>query len=190
MSHDHELYAGLSQGTKPCQGDRRDEENAGAAARLVGEAKAQLRWQCRRGMRELDELLLRYLDSTYAGAGDAEKAAFRALLTLPDPELISYLLGQQSPPSELASVTERIRRGTQACSWSARLVWRQRSTSLRNRHLDYFQTARNGGPPVARRCWMGSGGWRTRCPGYRSAVPLLPAQLLRQRVGFAAGQIR
>lgn len=78
------------------------------------QATAQLRWQCRRGMRELDELLLRYLESTYPCSTDSEKAAFQALLALPDPELISYLLGQQSPPPELDSVTQSIRRGTQA----------------------------------------------------------------------------
>ena len=70
---------------------------------------SRLRWQCRRGMRELDELLLRYLDSCYASAGDAEKTAFRALLQLPDPELNAYLLQRQTPSSEsIAGVIERI----------------------------------------------------------------------------------
>ena len=71
----------------------------------------QLRWQCRRGMRELDELLLTYLDHQYSAAGDAEKAAFHTLLALPDPELISYLLQQQSNPAELDIVIQSIRSG-------------------------------------------------------------------------------
>ncbi|MGI9200589.1 MAG: succinate dehydrogenase assembly factor 2 [Woeseiaceae bacterium] len=75
---------------------------------------AQLRWQCRRGMRELDELLVRYLETTYLSVDETEKAAFRTLLTLPDPELISYLLGQQVPPADLDSVTKRIRRESEA----------------------------------------------------------------------------
>jgi len=51
-------------------------------------------------MRELDELLVRYLESRYPVAGDEEKAAFRAVLELPDPELNGYLLQRQSPSSE------------------------------------------------------------------------------------------
>ena len=51
-------------------------------------------------MRELDELLTAYLENHYDGAGDAEKAAFEALLELPDPELVGYLLNRQQPASE------------------------------------------------------------------------------------------
>jgi succinate dehydrogenase flavin-adding protein (antitoxin of CptAB toxin-antitoxin module) len=62
-------------------------------------------------MRELDELLLTYLDHRYSSADDAEKAAFHSLLELPDPELISYLLQQQSHPPELDIVIQSIRSG-------------------------------------------------------------------------------
>lgn len=75
---------------------------------------AQIRWQCRRGMRELDDLLLNYLDNRYCDAGDAEKAAFHSLLALPDPDLISYLLQQQSHPAELDIVIQSIRSGVKA----------------------------------------------------------------------------
>ena len=51
-------------------------------------------------MRELDELLMRYLESRYPIADDDEKAAFQAVLELPDPELNSYLLQRQTPSSE------------------------------------------------------------------------------------------
>ena len=47
---------------------------------------SRLRWRCRRGMRELDVLLVRYLDRDFAGASSRERDAFRALLDLPDPE--------------------------------------------------------------------------------------------------------
>ena len=76
----------------------------------------KLQWQCRRGMRELDELLARYLDDAYVRAPETKKAAFRELLELPDPELIGYLLGshEHSDP-QIADVIETIRsraRGT------------------------------------------------------------------------------
>ena len=51
-------------------------------------------------MRELDELLIRYLESRYPIADDDEKAAFRTVLELPDPELNGYLLQRQMPSSE------------------------------------------------------------------------------------------
>ena len=70
--------------------------------------QSRIRWQCRRGMRELDELLLSYLDRNYAVASEAEKAAFQSLLTLPDPDLLGYLLQQQSHPPELTVVLQKL----------------------------------------------------------------------------------
>ena len=54
----------------------------------------RMRWRCRRGMRELDVLLERYLAERWPTASAEGRAAFRALLELPDPELASLLLGQ------------------------------------------------------------------------------------------------
>jgi antitoxin CptB len=61
----------------------------------------RMRWQCRRGMKELDQLLTGYLDNGYAAAPEADKASFRALLELSDPELVGYLLQRQEPGSEI-----------------------------------------------------------------------------------------
>jgi antitoxin CptB len=69
---------------------------------------SRLRWQCRRGMRELDELLVRYLDVRYPIADDREKAAFRGVLALPDPELNAYLLQRQTPVSESIAVVIKL----------------------------------------------------------------------------------
>lgn len=68
----------------------------------------RLRWQCRRGMKELDELLLRYLERYYDAAADHDKAAFRQLLDLPDPELVAYLLKKEQPSRDLQRVVDRI----------------------------------------------------------------------------------
>ena len=60
-------------------------------------------------MKELDALLTAYLETRYDKAGDAEKAAFRALLDLPDPDLVGYLLQRQVPESEdITSVVAHI----------------------------------------------------------------------------------
>jgi antitoxin CptB len=61
----------------------------------------RLRWHCRRGMKELDQLLTAYLENNYETASEDDKAAFRALLELSDPELVGYLLQRRQPGSEI-----------------------------------------------------------------------------------------
>jgi antitoxin CptB len=64
----------------------------------VSEA-GRLRWRCRRGMRELDQLLGWYLDARYAQAGDVAQSAFVELLEQPDPELWNWLSGEGFAPN-------------------------------------------------------------------------------------------
>jgi antitoxin CptB len=64
---------------------------------------AQLRWRCRRGLKELDVLLERYLAERYPSADPEQRARFAALLELPDPELAALLLGGQAAPDPTAA---------------------------------------------------------------------------------------
>ena len=57
----------------------------------------RLRWHCRRGMRELDQLLGWYLEHRYAGADDAQKCAFSTMLECQDPDLWDWLSGRNVP---------------------------------------------------------------------------------------------
>jgi antitoxin CptB len=77
---------------------------------LSADASAgRLRWACRRGMRELDVLMSRYLERDFALASSDERAAFRQLLGLQDPELAGYLLaGEPHPEPIVAAVVARI----------------------------------------------------------------------------------
>jgi antitoxin CptB len=71
----------------------------------------RLRWRCRRGMRELDVLLVRYLERDWPTAAAADCVAFRALLERQDPEINALLLGRMAPDDEaLARVLECLRR--------------------------------------------------------------------------------
>lgn len=71
----------------------------------------KLRWRCRRGMRELDVLLMRYLERDWPRAGATERAAFAGLLEWQDPEINALLVGRLAPQTEaLASVLECLRR--------------------------------------------------------------------------------
>ena len=75
----------------------------------------RLRWQCRRGMRELDLLLLQFLDAGYAGLDANAAHAFNRLLDCPDALLLEWLLGRQIPSDkDVADVVQRIRRSPAA----------------------------------------------------------------------------
>lgn len=71
---------------------------------------ARIRWLCRRGMKELDLLFIRYLDTRYAEASDEERSAFEVLLGLDDPVLWSWLIGVQPlPEGDMGLLIERLR---------------------------------------------------------------------------------
>lgn len=71
---------------------------------------SRLTWQCRRGLRELDELLQRYLEQRYDGAPASEQHAFEQLLQSQDPELQAYLLSDVEPRDpEVQRVVHAIR---------------------------------------------------------------------------------
>lgn len=76
----------------------------------AGDDMNRLRWQCRRGMRELDLLLLRFLERDYGGLDGGGIAAFERLLECPDTLLLEWLLGRQTPSDkDVADVVRRIR---------------------------------------------------------------------------------
>ncbi len=63
--------------------------------------RARLRWRSRRGLLENDLILTRFLDAHEAQLSDEEVDALTRLLTLPDNDLMSLLLGQNPPETEL-----------------------------------------------------------------------------------------
>ena len=64
---------------------------------------ARLKWRCRRGIRELDFLLGRYLEQRYPDAGTEEQAGFKEFLELPDPVILSWVTGKEAPPGGVFS---------------------------------------------------------------------------------------
>ena len=68
----------------------------------------KLRWRCRRGMKELDFLLARYVNERFRSAPSLEQDAFEALLATPDTVLYAYCLGLESPPPQFATLIGRI----------------------------------------------------------------------------------
>ena len=70
----------------------------------------RLRWRCRRGMRELDQLLERYLDRRWALASEPERGTFLRLLDCEDDRLWRWVLGhERADDAELQSLVEQLR---------------------------------------------------------------------------------
>jgi len=69
--------------------------------------ESRIRWMCRRGMKELDVAMTRYLDSRYATADETEKQGFITLLEMSDPELYALLLGKQTISNQDAEKVAR-----------------------------------------------------------------------------------
>jgi antitoxin CptB len=78
-----------------------------AAAPDPGEL-GKLRWRCRRGMKELDVLLARYMDERFCSASKLEQDTFKRLLETQDAVLYAYCLGSMRPPPQFAALIERI----------------------------------------------------------------------------------
>lgn len=53
---------------------------------------SQLRWHCRRGVKELDVVLCKYLENHYLESSAEEQRAFKILLKLEDPILMSLVM--------------------------------------------------------------------------------------------------
>ena len=64
---------------------------------IDAETFARLRWRSRRGMRELDQLLLRYLEHRWPDAEPSERLTFERLLACEDTALWRWFLGYERP---------------------------------------------------------------------------------------------
>lgn len=72
--------------------------------------QSRLRWRCRRGMRELDLVLERFLDSGYSELGEADRARFETLLATQDDTLFGWFYqGEVPDDAGMAQLVERIR---------------------------------------------------------------------------------
>ena len=70
----------------------------------------RLRWRCRRGMRELDQLLARYLDLRWLHAPEGERGVFLRLLECEDDKLWRWFLGHETASdAALDALVQRIR---------------------------------------------------------------------------------
>ena len=79
----------------------------------------RLRWQCRRGMLELDDLLLGFLDRGYRDLDAAGRADFLALLGEQDQDLSDWFMSRRVPrdPKTAALVARVLAVAKAAVTW-------------------------------------------------------------------------
>ena len=70
----------------------------------------KLRWRCRRGMRELDQLLERWLDREWRQSPTGQRDTFLRLLDTEDDKLWRWSMGHEvAADVEVAALVDRIR---------------------------------------------------------------------------------
>lgn len=71
---------------------------------------ARLKWACRRGMLELDVLLLPFVEQAFDKLSYEQQETFERLLTSDDPDLFAWFMGHQvCPDEELADMITHVR---------------------------------------------------------------------------------
>ena len=79
------------------------------------DVQSELRWQCRRGMLELDLLLNGFLDEQYQQLSSDEKNQFKNLLDYPDQTLFDLLMGKmQSSDNEIGLLIKKVNKNMTA----------------------------------------------------------------------------
>ncbi len=69
-----------------------------------------LKWQCRRGMLELDIFLQKFVQHGYANLDHQQRNSFFEILEYPDQELLELLLGQVSATEQhINDIADKIR---------------------------------------------------------------------------------
>lgn len=82
----------------------------GSPVRRGGGPGGRLRWRCRRGARETDLMLERFLHAAGETLDEDTEADLERLLEQPDPDILDWLTGRTRPPDDgLATLIGRIR---------------------------------------------------------------------------------
>jgi len=75
----------------------------------MAQAPGKLRWQCRRGMLELDVILTRFVDKQWQGLEKELKAEFERLLKSSDQQLQKWLCEGKEAENGVTEIVNKIR---------------------------------------------------------------------------------
>lgn len=70
---------------------------------------AKIKWSCRRGMKELDIMIMPFFEDVFGSLPDSEQADFVRLLEADDPDLFRYCMRKKTPEDPaLATIVQKI----------------------------------------------------------------------------------
>lgn len=70
---------------------------------------AKIKWSCRRGMKELDIMVMPFFEEVFASLPHSEQTAFVKLLEADDPDLFRYCMRKTTPQDPaLAAIVQKI----------------------------------------------------------------------------------
>ncbi|OOH89292.1 hypothetical protein BMT54_06905 [Pasteurellaceae bacterium 15-036681] len=70
----------------------------------------KIEWECRRGMRELDKMIMPFYQNHFDSLTEAQQTTFVEMLGYTDPELFRWFMNQlPAPTSELQAMVDLIR---------------------------------------------------------------------------------
>jgi len=68
----------------------------------------RIRWQCRRGLLELDLVLNRFIEAELERLPPGQLEAFKAFLGENDTSLLAWVMGQEEPPAQYAALVRQL----------------------------------------------------------------------------------
>jgi len=66
---------------------------------MTAAGKLSILWRCRRGTKEMDLLLQRFVHDRFDELNTGEQESFARLLEQPDPDLMDWIVGRSEPPT-------------------------------------------------------------------------------------------
>lgn len=63
----------------------------------------KLEWECRRGMRELDKMIMPFYKNHFDDLSESQQQAFVQMLSYTDPELFRWVMLQEKAPNQAIS---------------------------------------------------------------------------------------
>ncbi|QIW15053.1 hypothetical protein A4G20_01050 [Pasteurellaceae bacterium RH1A] len=69
----------------------------------------RIEWECRRGMRELDKMIMPFYQNHFDSLTEAQQTTFVAMLKYTDPELFRWFMNQdKAPEADIQAMVELI----------------------------------------------------------------------------------
>lgn len=75
----------------------------------TAEEKARIKWACRRGMLELDVVIMPFFEERFESLSEQEQEDFVAMLECDDPDLFTWVMGHGRSSNEaIAQIVDKV----------------------------------------------------------------------------------